>query len=84
MKLKVLAIMTGISAKSGKRYTKITLRGKKQDGTTSMADFWLNEKVGNQLTLDGVQEDDYVSVELDLDENLRPVVAGIFKEEVTD
>ena len=84
MKLKVLAIITGISSKSGKRYTKITLRGKKQDGTTTMADFWLNEKVGNQLTLDGVQEDDYVSVELDLDENLRPVVAGIYKEGVDD
>ena len=52
MKLKVLAIITGISSKSGKRYTKITLRGKKQDGTTTMADFWLNEKVGNQLTRD--------------------------------
>ena len=81
MKLKLIAVVTGISAKSGKRYTRITVRGKRADGSSSMAAFWLSEKVGNQLISDGIQEDDWVSLELELDENLRPVVSSIYKEE---
>lgn len=84
MKLKLIAVVTGISAKSGKRYTRITVRGKKSDGSSSMAEFWLSETVGNQLITDGIQEDDWVSLEMELDENLRPVVAGIYKEGADD
>lgn len=80
MKLRLIAIVTGISAKSGKRYTKITVRGKKSDGTSVVKDFWLPEKVGSQLVADGIAEDDCISFELELDENLRPIVAGIYKE----
>lgn len=80
MNLRLLAVQTGISAKSGKRYGKVTLRGKRTDGTSVVADFWLTEKVTNQLITDGIEEDSWVSVDMELDENLRPTISGIFLE----
>lgn len=80
MNLRLLAVQTGISAKSGKRYGKVTLRGKRTDGTSVVADFWLTEKVTNQLIEDGIQEDSWVSVEMQLDENLRPTITAIYLE----
>ena len=81
MRLKLLNIMTGISAKSGKRYAKITVRGVRTDRGYSIADFWLNEDVANQLVADGIQVDDDVVLPMSLDaETLRPFVSGIEKD----
>ena len=81
MRLKLLNIMTGISAKSGKRYAKITVRGVRTDRGYSIADFWLNEDVANQLVSDGIQVDDDVVLPMSLDaETLRPFVSGIEKD----
>lgn len=68
MRLKLLNIMTGISAKSGKRYMRITVRGNRTDRGSNIADFWLTEEVANQLIRDGIEIDDYVSIEMSLDE----------------
>ena len=81
MKLQLMAVVTGISAKSGKHYFRITVRGKRVDGSYVLSDFWLSEKVGNQLISEGIKEDDFISFEFDLDDNLHPNVVAIYKEE---
>lgn len=82
MKLKLLNVVTGISAKSGKRYAKITVRGVRTDRGYSIADFWLNEDVANQLVSDGIQVDDDVDIAMSLDfETLRPYVSCVEKVE---
>lgn len=81
MTLKLLNVVTGISAKSGKRYAKITVRGVRTDRGYAIADFWLNEDVANQLVSDGIQVDDDVVLSMSLDaETLRPFVSGIEKD----
>ena len=82
MTLKLLNVVTGISAKSGKRYAKITVRGVRTDRGYSIADFWLNEDVANQFIADGIQVDDEVIISLELDaKTLKPFVSSIDKVE---
>ena len=81
MKLKLLNVVTGISAKSGKRYARITVRGVRTDRGYSIADFWLNEDVANQLVSDCIQVDDEVIISLELDaKTLKPFVSSIEKD----
>lgn len=81
MRLKLLNIVTGISAKSGKRYAKITVRGVRTDRGYAIADFWLNEDVANQFIADGIQVDDEVIISLELDaKTLKPFVSSIEKD----
>ena len=80
MKPRLISIMTGISAKSGKRYTRITVRGKKTDGGSSLADFWLKEEVAQRMFADGISEDCWIALVMDLDEEtLRPYVSFVEK-----
>ena len=79
MKLKLMLIKNGISNKTGNPYTIITVRGKRTDGSSVSNDFFISESVKNQLV--GLQEDDYIQLEFDLNENLYPSVVGIYKDE---
>ena len=81
MKLKVVLIQTGMSSKSGKPYCRLMVRGKKADGSSVSAEFWLSEKVQKQLVQEAIEEDSWIQLEFDLDENLHPTVVGIYKEE---
>lgn len=84
MKLKVVLIKTGMSSKSGKPYCRLMVRGKKADGSSVSAEFWLNEAVQKQLVQEGIEEDSYVQLEFDLDENLHPNIVGIYKDSEVD
>lgn len=84
MKLKVVLIQTGMSNKSGKPYCRLMVRGKRSDGSSVSAEFWLNEAVQKQMVQEGIEEDSYVQLEFDLDENLHPNIVGIYKDDKED
>ena len=84
MKLKVVLIQTGMSSKSGKPYCRLMVRGKKADGSSVSAEFWLSEKVQKQLVQEAIEEDSWIQLEFDLDENLRPNIVGIYKDSEVD
>ena len=84
MKLKVVLIQTGMSNKSGKPYCRLMVRGKRSDGSSVSAEFWLNEAVQKQLVQEGIEEDSYVQLEFDLDENLHPNIVGIYRDDKED
>ena len=84
MKLKVVLIQTGMSSKSGKPYCRLMVRGKKADGSSVSAEFWLSEKVQKQLVQEAIEEDSWIQLEFDLDENLHPTVVGIYKDSEVD
>ena len=44
-KIKVVSIMRGISKKSGKPYTRLVLKGIREDGTSCVSDFFITENV---------------------------------------
>ena len=69
MKLKVMLIQNGVSSKSGKPYCRLMVRAKKADGSSVSAEFWLSEKVQKQLVQEAIEEDSWIQVEFDLDEN---------------
>lgn len=80
-RIKIVLIQNGVSAKSGKPYSHITIRGRKNDGSSVVNDFWLNESVAKKIVIEDIKEDDFVVLEMGLDENLRPTVTNICKEE---
>ena len=83
MELRLISVLTGISAKSGKRYTRITVRGKREDGWSSLAEFWLKEDVASRMFADGIQEDDTINISLSLDsETSKPFISSVEKVEV--
>lgn len=82
MKLvKILLLQRGVSGKTGKPYCRISVRSKKADGTSAAAEFWLNSDVIEQLTAQGIKEDDTVSLSVDLNDNLRPEISKVVKKE---
>lgn len=80
MKLaKVLLLQRGVSSKTGKLYCRISVRSKKADGTSAIAEFWLGESVITQISEQGIIEDDFVNLSVELNENLRPEISKVEK-----
>ena len=77
-KIKVVSIMRGISKKSGKPYTRLVLKGIREDGTSCVSDFFITENVYEQLMKEGIQEESYISVELGFDSNFHSNITDIF------
>lgn len=77
---KLVLLQRGVS-KSGNPYCRATFRYKREDGSSVSADFWLSPEVNERLIKDGIGEDDVCSLEVDLDENMRPVITDVFREE---
>lgn len=76
---KLVLLQRGVS-KSGNPYCRATFRYKREDGSSVSADFWLSPEVNERLIKDGIGEDDVCSLDVDLDENMRPVITDVFKE----
>ena len=76
---KLVLLQRGVS-KSGNPYCRATFRYKREDGSSVSADFWLSPEVNERLIMDGIGEDDVCSLDVDLDENMRPVITDVFKE----
>ena len=79
-KIKVVSIMRGIAKKSGKPYTRLVLKGIRDDGTSCVETFFVSEKVYEQMTKENVTEDSYISVELGFDSNFHTNITDIFLE----
>ena len=73
-----------MSSKAGKAYGRLMVRGKKAEGSSVAAEFWLSEKVQKQLVQEAIEEDSWIQLEFDLDENLHPTVVGIYKDSEVD
>lgn len=76
---KLVLLQRGVS-KSGNPYCRATFRYKREDGSSVSADFWLSPEVNERLIKDDIGEDDVCSLDVDLDENMRPVITDVFKE----
>ena len=72
--------MRGIAKKSGKPYTRLVLKGIRDDGTSCVETFFVSEKVYEQMTKENVTEDSYISVELGFDSNFHTNITDIFLE----
>ena len=81
MKIKVISIMRGISKKSGKPYTRLVLKGIRDDGTSCVETFFVSEEVYQQIVKENIQEDNFISVELSFDDNFHSTITDIFLEE---
>ena len=77
---KLVLLQRGVS-KSGNPYCRATFRYKRPDGTSVSADFWLSPEVSERLVKEGISEDDVCSLEVGLDDNMRPAITDIYREE---
>ena len=77
---KLVLLQRGVS-KSGNPYCRATFRYKREDGSSVSADFWLSPEVSERLVKEGISEDDMCSLEVGLDDNMRPAITDIYREE---
>lgn len=80
-KIRVVSIMRGVSKKSGVPYTRLVLKGIRDDGTSVVETFFVSEEVYQQMVKENIQEDCYISLELSFDDNFRSTITDIFLEE---
>ena len=80
-RIKVVSIMRGIAKKSGKPYTRLVLKGIRDDGTSCVETFFVSEEVYQQMVKENIQEDNFISVELSFDDNFHSTITDIFLEE---
>ena len=76
--VRLILIQRGVS-KSGNPYCRISVKAKRENGSSVMTEFWLDDAVSTKMISDGVQEEDTIEISLSLNDNLRPVVSGIAK-----
>ena len=80
--IRIVSMQRGISKKTGNPYLHTICKGIREDGSSIVKDFWImDEKVMNQITEQGIQEDDFVTFELGFDENFRAVITDVFLED---
>lgn len=79
-KIRVVSIMRGVSKKSGVPYTRLVLKGIRDDGTSVVETFFVSEEVYQQMVKENIQEDNFISVELSFDDNFRSAITDIFLE----
>lgn len=80
-KIRVVSIMRGVSKKSGAPYTRLVLKGIRDDGTSVVETFFVSEEVYQQIVKENIQEDNFISVELSFDDNFHSVITDIFLED---
>lgn len=83
-KLRLLALESGISSKSGKAWYKALFRGKTKEGASVTKEFWLSEEVGKSALSQGLKEDMDVYVECGLNDYLSPEIQEIQAVEQSD
>lgn len=79
-KIRVVSIMRGVSKKSGVPYTRLVLKGIRDDGTSVVETFFVSEEVYQQMVKENIQEDNFISVELSFDDNFHSTITDIFLE----
>ena len=78
MRLQILQKKQGVSAKSGNFYCILTLRAKSDKGS-EIKDFFISEEVARDMDADGICEDDFVEVEVRLNELLKMEIVSVLK-----
>ena len=83
-KVKLISIQRGVSSKTGNPYCRVSVRSKKEDGTTVLGEFWVDEKVSGLIISQGIEEDDEVLVSMALNDNLKAEICSIEKADEID
>ena len=76
--VQILQKKQGVSSKSGNFYCILTLRAKSEKGS-EIKDFFISEEVARDMDADGIEEDDYVEVEVKLNEQLKMEIVSVLK-----
>ena len=82
MVFQILQKKQGVSAKSGNFYCVLTLRSKSEKGS-EIKDFFVSEEVARDMDADGVEEDDFVVVEVKLNDYLKFEIVSVLKADDT-
>lgn len=75
--VKLIALSRGKSKTTGKSWYRGTMKGHAPDGTPIVAEFWIDETVGDECVRLGLIEDVYVRIEAGLDDFLRLTITKI-------
>lgn len=76
MILRLVALVQG-TTKEGKTWAKIMLKKRTLDGTPVLKEFYIDPKIALKMASERLTEDVDVTIELGMDEYLRPTIVGV-------